>query len=225
MALLRVWDLPTRLTHGVLILTIVGVFVSAKMGSNWMAWHVYGGHAVAVLLLFRLVWGVVGGHWSRFDAFLVSPVRVCRYVRHGLPPTVGHNPLGSISVLALLGLLAALVITGWVADDEVAYAGPWVSWVSVEFSIQATYWHSHAGQALILVWIGLHLAAVVYHQCIKHEDLVGPMWSGDKSWDLNRAKAIPTSLDNRPHRLKALVWLGLCVVGVGCLVSFGQASG
>lgn len=223
--MLRIWDLPTRLTHGALVLTVAGALISAKIGSDWMVWHFYCGHAVAALLLFRLVWGFIGGHWSRWSAFLVGPARILRYMRQGLPSTVGHNPLGGLSVLALLVLLAALVVSGWVADDEVAYAGPWVSWVTTEFSTQATHWHSHAGQGLIWIWIGLHLVAMAYHQCIKHEDLVGPMWHGNKVRNLLIAPAVPVSLDDATHRLKALAWFGFCVLGVVGLVSFGQVGG
>ena len=84
----RIWDLPTRLFHWALAACIVGLVVSAKLGGNAMVWHFRLGHAVLALLLFRLVWGLVGGHWSRFAVFWVSPARLLRYVRgQVLPPT------------------------------------------------------------------------------------------------------------------------------------------
>jgi cytochrome b len=221
---LRVWDLPTRLTHGALILAVFGALISAKIGADWMVWHVRLGYGVATLLLFRLIWGFVGGRWSRFDAFVVGPAQWWRYLRQGLPNTVGHNPLGALSIVALLGLLMALVATGFVADDEVAYAGPLVHKVTAVVSAQATYWHSHAGQSLLLAWLGLHLVAVAYHQRIKHENLIGPMWHGDKEWMAGASVAVQPSRDDGLHRMKALGWFSVCGLGVAWLVSFGQAG-
>jgi cytochrome b len=115
----RVWDLPTRLFHWILVATIAGSFVSAKIGGNAMVWHFRFGYVVATLLIFRLVWGFVGGHWSRFASFIYGPASVLRYVR-GQPLGsdhfhVGHNPLGSASVFAMLAMLAIQVATGLVA--------------------------------------------------------------------------------------------------------------
>ena len=122
----RIWDLPTRLFHWALAACIVGLVVSAKLGGNAMVWHFRLGHAVLALLLFRLVWGLVGGHWSRFAVFWVSPARLLRYVRGQVLPqdTAGHNPLGALSVFALLGAVALQVGTGLFSDDEIAFAGP-----------------------------------------------------------------------------------------------------
>lgn len=142
--------------------------------------------------------------------------------------------------MALLGLLVALVMSGWVADDEVAYAGPWAMWVSAEVSAWATHGHTHVGQVLILMWVGLHVLAVAYHQRVKREDLLTPMWCGDKAWldhtdpdtgtdaeaDVGvLTRTPPASLDGRTQRIKALVWFGLCVLAVVGLVSFGQVGG
>jgi len=116
----RVWDLPTRVFHWLLALLIVGSIITAKIGGNAMQWHLRFGLMVLALLLFRLVWGFVGGHWSRFAAFLYSPRDLMAYLRGDAGPggrfDVGHSPLGALSVFALLALLIAQVATGLVAD-------------------------------------------------------------------------------------------------------------
>ena len=118
----RVWDLPTRLFHWVLAACVIGSVVSAKVGGNAMVWHFRLGYAVLALLLFRLLWGVVGGRWSRFSSFICAPSTLLRYLRgQGRPGDhfhVGHSPLGALSVLSLLAVLLVQVGTGLVADDE-----------------------------------------------------------------------------------------------------------
>jgi cytochrome b len=108
--------------------------VTGKVGGNAITWHFRLGYLVMGLLLFRIVWGLVGGHWSRFASFVRSPSTVLRYLRGQTRPDehldVGHNPLGAGSVLALLLLLAVQVGTGLVADDEIANQGPLNRFVS-----------------------------------------------------------------------------------------------
>ena len=120
---LRVWDLPTRIFHWTLALTLVASVVTAKIGGNAMVWHMRLGLVALALLLFRVAWGFVGGHWSRFASFLYPPRSVLAYLRGDSGPggrfDVGHSPLGALSVFALLALLIAQVATGLVADDEI----------------------------------------------------------------------------------------------------------
>ena len=106
----RLWDLPTRLFHWLLTLTVVGSVASGLIGGNAMVWHVRLGRGVLALLAFRLAWGFVGGHWSRFAAFVYGPRSVIAYLRGEAGPggryDIGHSPVGALSVWALLGLLA-----------------------------------------------------------------------------------------------------------------------
>ena len=100
----RVWDLPTRVFHWLLALAIIGSVVSAKIGGVAMVWHMRLGYLVFTLLAFRLLWGLVGGRWSRFGSFLHAPATTLRYLRGQHRSAehldVGHNPLGSFSVIA-----------------------------------------------------------------------------------------------------------------------------
>jgi cytochrome b len=196
----RVWDLPTRLFHWALALCLVGSVVSAKIGGNAMVWHFRFGAAVLALLAFRLLWGLVGGRWSRFSSFIYAPGTLLRYLRGQARPDehldVGHNPLGSLSVFALLGVLALQVSTGLVADDEIANVGPLNRFVSSALAAAATGWHKNWGQYVLLALVALHVAAIVYYAVGRKHNLVGPMLVGDKPLPAGT----PASRDNGATR-------------------------
>ncbi len=217
----RVWDLPTRLFHWTLALAMVGSVVSAKIGGNAMEWHLRLGYLVFALLAFRLLWGLVGGRWSRFVRFVYSPATVLRYLRgQGRPEEhldVGHNPLGSLSVFALLGLAALQVGTGLVADDEIATVGPLNRFVAGELAHSATGWHKSWGQWLLLALVALHVAAIVYHRMRLRHDLVRPMIIGDKPLPAGT----PASADGSAQRLLALALAAACAALVAWVVGLG----
>jgi cytochrome b len=198
----RVWDLPTRLFHWVLVLAVVGLVVTGKVGGNALVWHMRLGLLVAALLGFRLVWGLVGGHWSRFASFVRGPGTVLRYLRQGgAPGDVGHNPLGALSVLAMLGLLLAQVATGLVADDEIATTGPLNRFVASATGLAATAWHKGYGQWVVLALVLLHVGAITYYRVAQGRNLVAPMLSGDAP----APAGTPASADTPRTRLLALV--------------------
>ncbi|AKJ31717.1 cytochrome b/b6 domain-containing protein [Caldimonas brevitalea] len=201
---IRIWDLPTRLFHWALAASVIGLVVTAKTGGNAMVWHFRLGYLVLALLLFRLAWGLVGGHWSRFATFVYGPRSVLRYLRGGAPAahTAGHNPLGSFSVFALLLALAAQVTTGLFADDEIAYAGPLAHQVSAELSLSLTWYHKVIGEPLLIALVVLHLLALAFYIGVKRQRLVAPMWHGDKEVDGD----LPASRDGAGAR-----WLALAV--------------
>ena len=148
----RVWDLPTRAFHWLLAAAVIGMVVTAKVGGNWMVWHLRLGHVVLALLLFRVLWGFVGGHWSRFSNFVYSPRALWRYLRGQAPAEhqMGHSPLGALSVFALLAALSLQVVTGLMSDDEIAFFGPLVRFVDGSTVSQATDFHKSLGQWLVL---------------------------------------------------------------------------
>lgn len=217
----RVWDLPTRLFHWVLMACVIGSVVSAKVGGNAMTWHFRLGYVVFALLAFRLLWGLLGGRWSRFASFVYGPATTLRYLRGQARPDehldVGHSPTGALSVFALLALLAAQVGTGLFADDEIANAGPMVRFVSGATSSLATGWHKHWGQWLILALVALHVIAILVYRFRKGRDLVTPMLTGDKPLDAS----VPASADTLATRGLAVLLVALCGAGVGWLVSLG----
>ena len=124
MVTVRIWDLPTRLFHWLLVLCVLGLVVTGQMGGNAMLWHFRLGYAVLSLLVFRLVWGFVGGHWSRWQQLPLRLRLVTDYLhqRQTAGTWAGHNPIGSWSVLLMLGWLLLQVGTGLVSDDEIVAA-------------------------------------------------------------------------------------------------------
>lgn len=214
----RVWDLPTRLFHWALAACVLGSVVSAKLGGNAMDWHFRFGYAIFTLLLFRLVWGLVGGRWSRFSSFVYAPSTLWRYLcgRTDARLEVGHSPLGALSVFALLALLIAQVATGLVADDEIFHRGPLNPLVSGASALQATGWHAGWGQWLVLGLVGLHLAAIAAYTAAGRA-LVGAMVGGDKALP----PATPASRDDARTRALALALLAACAGVVAWVISLG----
>lgn len=219
----RVWDLPTRLFHWTLAGVVTGSVVSAKMDA--MVWHFRFGYAVFALLLFRLAWGLVGGRWSRFLSFLHGPGALLRYLRGRTRDDeqldVGHNPLGSLSVFALLGVLAAQVATGLVADDEIATVGPLNRFVGTEFGLSATSWHHGWGQWAVLGLIGLHVAAIVWYLVRRRQNLVRPMLTGDKLLP----PGTPASADGLAQRALAMLLALAAAAAVTWIVQLGLQTG
>jgi cytochrome b len=217
----RVWDLPTRLFHWVLAACVLSSIVSAKIGGNAMAWHFRFGYVVLTLLAFRLLWGFVGGRWSRFASFVYAPSTTLRYLRGQSRDDehhhVGHNPLGAFSVFGFLALLLLQVATGLVADDEISNTGPLVKLVSGATSSLATNWHKNVGQWLIITLIVLHLAAITFYWLRHRRNLVAPMLHGDKPL----AARVPASDDDVRSRIVAVVLLAVCAAGVTWLISLG----
>ena len=207
---IRVWDLPTRLFHWGLVACITGSAISGLVGGSAMAWHFRFGYVVIALLAFRIIWGLVGGRWSRFGAFIYAPQSVLDYIRGSGKPehSVGHSPLGALSVFALLGFLAAQVGTGLMSDDEVAYSGPLTHLVSNATVELATFYHAAVGKWALLGLVLLHIGAVIFYQRRQHK-LINAMVHGDKTLAL----AAPPSRDDLVSRTTALVIFALCGAG------------
>ena len=217
----RVWDLPTRLFHWLLVFFIVALVITGYTGGNAMAWHARCGYAVLTLLLFRIVWGFVGGHWSRFRSFVYAPASMLAYLggRARADHVVGHNPLGAGSVFAMLLVLLAQVATGLIGDDESAFTGPLNRFVASATGLRATWYHKSVGQWLLAALVVLHIVAVLWYLRRKRQNLVRPMIVGDKELP---APAKP-SRDDLASRLVALAVVVVCAALVAWLVSLGAA--
>src|SRR5690606_27814238 len=179
---IRVWDLPTRLFHWLLAAFVVGLVVTGYTGGQAMMWHARLGYAVLALLLFRIGWGFVRGHWSRFRSFVHGPRNVLAYVRGQSHPDhlVGHNPPGAASVFALLLVLLVQVGAGLVGDDDTFFTGPLNRFVDSSTGLAATWYHKQIGQWLLITLVVLHVAAVLFYLLKKRQNLVRPMLTGDK---------------------------------------------
>jgi len=201
--LVRIWDLPTRLFHWLLALCVIGLIATAQLGH--MEWHFRLGYAVLTLLIFRLLWGLFGGRWSRFAAFLYAPASpVAVFAREGDPlHAVGHTPTGALSVFGLLFFLLAQVGTGLFSDDEIAASGPLARLASGDLVSLVSWYHREVGKRVLIVLVILHILAILYYLWRKRQNLVRAMLTGDKEL----AQAVPASRDDARSRLLAAVLL------------------
>lgn len=201
----RVWDLPTRIFHWTLAACVVGLIATAEFAGKAMFWHFQLGYIVLSLLIFRAIWGCVGGRWSRFSSFLYKPTSVLRLIRLQIAPeqTVGHTPLGAMSVFALFGVLLLQVTSGLMSDDEISNAGPLSRFVSSFLVSNATDYHKNIGQFILIGLMTLHVAAILFYLFKKKENLIRPMITGDKLLPL----PMPPARDDTQSRLKALMLL------------------
>lgn len=188
----RVWDLPVRLFHWTLVAAVAVALISAEEEGPLSTWHSVAGWVSAVLIAFRLVWGVVGGQHARFANFL-RPSEIGPHLREmasGKPKaSLGHNPLGGIAILALLGLTAATVMTGAAMGGE---AGEDL--------------HGALGYGLLAL-AGVHVASVVIMSLLSRENLIGAFITGSK-----RADRHPGATDAAPP-LPIAIPLAAVVVG------------
>lgn len=221
MVKVRIWDLPTRLFHWALALSVLGLIVTGQTGGDAMPWHFRFGYAVFALLLFRLFWGFVGGHWSRWRNLPLSwqSIQAYRLGPHEPTLTIGHNPAGSWSVLAMLCWLALQVSTGLVSDDEIVNSGPLTSLVSSAVVSTATAWHKGFGKGVLMALVLLHVGAVLWYKLRKQQPLVAAMLHGDKMVSVE----VPASRDGLSTRLLACLIFVLCALTVRWVISLGMA--
>ena len=221
---IRVWDLPIRLFHWLLVLCIAGSFVTINLGDEFIQWHAYFGYSILTLLIFRIVWGFVGSKHARFLSFIPSKQAIFDYLQGRSPRVLGHNPIGALSVFALLFVLSVQVFTGLFVDDEVSFKGPLEKYVSG--SVASFFSEIHEGnQVVILTLIAIHIAAIIFYKKFKGEDLIKPMISGDKEIDPSEeAEYLPADLgraskDGVLQRGFALLLLSVIAVVVGYLIT------
>lgn len=172
---IRVWDAPLRLFHWLLAATVSAAIVTGWLGGTLMLWHGRLGLLVLGLLVFRLLWGFVGSSYARWSYILRAPLSIPAYLR-GQWRQAGHNPIGALSVLAMLGLLSFQVGSGLLANDDIAFQGPLYRVVDAESSAWLTALHRQA-KWLLLGLLGLHLLAILLYR-LKGKALVPAMITG-----------------------------------------------
>lgn len=179
MKLVRIWDVPTRLFHWLLVLAIIGLWYTGTKGD--MDRHLPLAYFTLTLLLFRFIWGFVGGFYSRFSALQLAPINAIRYLRSGLKSDYpGHNPLGSWSVVGLFFCVAVQLITGLFANDSILFEGPLAHYISGGLSNQITSWHS-LNFNILLGLVALHISAVLFYTVVKRDDILPAMITGKRS--------------------------------------------
>lgn len=178
-ASVAIWDLPIRLFHGLLVLAVTGAVVTAQIGGNLMAWHGRLGSLVLGLIVFRLLWGVVGSRTARFTSFVRGPAAIRAYLA-GQWQGIGHNPLGALSVLALLGAIGVQALSGHFSRDDITFSGPLAPLLDTAGQEAVTRWH-HLSSKLLYGLVALHVGAIVYYTRVRRQTLLRPMWTGKGS--------------------------------------------
>ncbi|MGH8123073.1 MAG: cytochrome b/b6 domain-containing protein [Rudaea sp.] len=217
----RIWDLPTRLFHWALVVLIALQFATGEFDLLSMDWHYRFGYATLALIVFRVAWGFAGSQTSRFADFVRGPATVARYVKelfsapvHKTAAGVGHNPLGGWSVLVMLACLLVQTGSGLFSSDDIDEDGPYVDYVSTKTVKLMTRVH-HLGETVLLVLITLHIAAVLLHWLIRHDNLILPMLSGRKRIDAAQPYFVGA--------WRAPILFALAIAAVALLSWFGSA--
>ena len=179
----RVWDAPTRIMHWLLVAFLGACWWTGV--HNQLDYHLYSGYAVLWIALMRLYWGFFGSSTARFTHFVRGPVGILNYMRtihhRDTAHSYGHNPVGAISVLAMIALVLTVVGLGLFAVDvDGLYSGPLSSYVSFKGGRHLAHLHYQWFEYLLVV-IGLHLVAVAFYYVYKRQNLVAPMISGSRT--------------------------------------------
>lgn len=209
-SLVPVWDIPVRVFHWLLVLLFAFSWWTGDNGK--LDWHRWSGYGILVLVCFRIYWGFAGGSTARFANFVRGPGAVWKYSRMLLQRagshTAGHNPMGGWSVVAMLLLLLLQTVLGlFSVDVDGIESGPLADLVSFDTGRQLAVWHGKLVD-LLLILIGLHLAAILYYVFYKRENLVAAMFSGVKR--LPRGVGTPLS--------SVAVWRAMVGLIVICLL-------
>ncbi len=214
-----VWDLPTRLFHWALVLLILAAFLSEDNREV----HERVGIALLALVLFRVIWGLIGGRYARFTSFLRGPKAVLEHL-HDLrypnsPPHVGHNAAGGWMVALLLALVLGQAMSGLFTNDMILYVGPLADLIPESLSEQITSLHKIMSN-VILAAVALHIAAVLVYFVWKKQNLVRPMLTG-RNPQVSDA-SLPPLRDRAPPLWRALLALALAGAAVAGLLALGR---
>ncbi len=165
-----VWDVPVRVFHWLMVLSFAGAYLTAE-SERWRLAHVTLGYTMGALVVFRLVWGLIGSRHARFANFVRGPAAVWRYVRSMWSPRpehhLGHNPAGAVGIVLMLALAAAVTVSGWAVYNDL-----WGEWLEELHEVSAN---------LMLAVIGVHVAAVLISSRLHGENLVAAMVDGRKA--------------------------------------------
>jgi cytochrome b len=207
-----VWDWPVRFVHWAIVLLLIGLVVTGKLGADWLVWHMRMGYTVIALVVFRVIWGFVGSRNARFSAFLRGPSRVLRYAqsfRSAHEVHVSHNPAGGWMVVLLLVALLAQATMGLFTNDDILWGGPFSERVSKETSDAISAVHRQFWWVIVALSV-LHVAAVLAYLTVMKDNLITPMFTGYK----NLPEGVARAADATASTAKALVLLALCGLAV-----------
>ena len=216
---IRVWDWTIRLFHWLLVGLVAGMWWTAEQG--YMGWHKWLGLSLVWLLTYRIVWGVIGSKTARLLSLIPTPGELWSYLsslRSGpYVPSFGHNPLGSLSVLALLVVITLQIGSGLFAIDVDGLFSGWLGrYVSFDLGRSFAEFHETIFNLLVAL-IALHVIAVLVYLALLKTNLIGAMITGQQVRDAEPADYKP--VEASPFRVIVSALVGLSAVWL--IISFG----
>ena len=199
-----IWDLPLRIFHWSFAFTILASWYTAEQGADLVEIHMKLGFVALALLVFRILWGIIGPKHARFSQFIPSPKTLFNYLQKSekYKSSPGHNPLGALMIL----LIATQAISGLFINDDVFSSGPYYGSISNELEKVMGFLHHNTFDFMIAAII-LHLGAIAYYWRVKKQNLVLPMVTGKKT-----AEQVAAT-DAIPH---SKIILG-CILAICCV--------
>lgn len=193
-----VWDLPLRVFHWLLVLSIAASWYTAENSGEFLEWgkgddallisyteiHFWLGYWALGMMVFRLLWGIVGPKHARFVNFVAGPRKFFTYAgsffRRDSPASVGHNPMGAAVVVLMLLMVGAQAITGlFLIDNTEIFTAPFYPSVDSSTSGKLMNFH-HLNFNTLLAVISLHVVAIIFYRLYKRQRLIGAMITGRK---------------------------------------------
>ena len=214
-ARILVWDWAIRLVHWLMVVLVPLLWWTAEEGH--MEWHKSFGLTMFGLILFRLLWGLIGTWTARFGPMIRRigslPSYIAKLRAGGYRPTFGHSPLGVLSVFALLLALTVQITTGlFSVDVDGLESGPLAVLVSFDTGRQLAEVHEFNFN-LLAALIGLHITAIAVYHFVLKANLVGPMITGRRSRVDFAATALPE------NRMRFFPMIGAAVLSLICVIA------
>lgn len=187
-----VWDLPVRLFHWLLVISLIAAWYTSDGEKGLIDVHLKIGYFILGLTTFRVTWGIFGTQYAKFSQFIPSPKTLINYLKQGKDEAVGHNPLGALMVVFMLTLLLSQAISGLFMNDDVFTTGPYYASVSSELQKTMSFIHRNVFD-VILVVSAIHISAIFYYLLAKKINLIKPMVTGFKTQENQSARGIKSS--------------------------------
>ena len=178
-----VWDFPVRIFHWLLVISFAGAWLTSESEAQQLIHYAFGYSACAIIL-FRIVWGIVGTRYARFTEFVKGPAEIGQHIKSLLAGSQstgpGHNPVGALVMLSLMILILLIDLTGyWIVKG---YLGELMSGAHEAIS------------NLALGFVLIHIAAAIIMSLLQKENLVKSMFNGLKQGSPEQAIRYPMYL-------------------------------
>ncbi|MBF7072536.1 cytochrome b/b6 domain-containing protein [Glaciecola sp. MH2013] len=200
-----VWDFPTRIFHWLLVVTFAAQYLTGELLDDAMQWHFYGGYVMLGLIIFRLLWGIVGAYYARFSQFIHGPTTTIAYAKSlnksSYTTYLGHNPLGAYSIIFVMSMLLTQTVSGLFITDDIFYSGPYHSVVSDAVEDIMNMLHSNAVNA-VLFFLVLHITAMILYKRLKGQALLKAMVTGRKELSESQVSKLENIVASKNHWLR-----------------------